>query len=744
MDPIIEQEIDLRAYLRVLIKRRWTIITFFTVVVLTTIIYSFTATPIFQATACIIIEKENPNLVSIQEVMAVDSTGSDYYQTQYKIIESRAVARKVIQRMDLENSPEFFSKPKDGFLSNIKNWFASIKDQGASLLKSDMSDIENDSELVSNFISRIEIEPIRNSRLVDVSIKAKDPVLAARMANELARSYMDQNMEVKLLAAKDAVQWLNDRINEERKKVEGAENKLLTYKEQHGIITDFSSDSENITAQKLASLNTRVIEAESQRVEAETRYRQAVEVENSAEMLDSIPKVLSNPLIQEIKKMEVNIYNRMSEFSKKYGMNHPQMIALQSELDDLKKRKINEAKRVINALRNEYKLSVAKEKSLKKAFNRQKQESLTMNKKAVRFGVLQRQAESSRHMYELLIKRFKETSLTEEMRTGNIRIVDKAEVPKNPIKPEKKLNVLLSIVLGLTLGVGLAFFIEYLDNTIKLPDEIKDYLKIPYLGPVPAYAVEETRDKDTVFKNLVTIHSPKSTASESFRGIRTGILFSSAGSAPQVILIASSAPSEGKTSTATNLSVTMAKAGSRVLLIDCDLRRPRVHKFFNLSRDVGISNVLVGSCELKDAIIPSGIDNLDIIPCGPIPPNPSEVLGSETMRDIIKTLRKDYTRIIIDSPPISAVTDAVVLASIADGVVMIVRSGDTPRQIVKNGLSQLQALEGAHILGAVLNGVETGRDSYYYYQYYYYYYGEDDGKKKKTVHRKKRNKSSKS
>jgi len=755
-----EEQIDLRDYLRVLVKRRWTIITFFTVVVLTVAVHTFTAVPTHQATARIVIEKENPNLVSIQEVMAVDATGTDYYQTQYKIIESRTVAREVIKRLDLKNSTEFFPKPKDDPISNARRWFRGkinlIEERIVSLLKrekeeeiqsgvvtknsSDVSSdgaVSSDSGLVSSFIGRISVQPIRNSRLVDISVEAKDAMLAARMANELTRTYIDKNLETKLTAAKEAVKWLSDRIGEERKKVEAAENALLRYKEQHEIITDFSTDMEKITAQKLAELNIQLVKAESNRVEAETRYQQAMALDDNPEMLDSIPEVLKNNLIREIKKMEVNLYNRMSELSKKYGRKHPQMVAVNSELTDLKKRKTQEVKRVVNSLRNEYKLAVAKEESLKKAMARQKTESLSMNKKAIQYGVLQRQAESSRHMYELLIKRFKETSLAEEMKTGNIRIIDRAEVPRYPVKPRKRLNILLAIVVGLTLGIGLAFFLEYLDNTIKFPEEIKAHLDIPYLGPVPAFASLESQDG--LYPDLVTAHSPKSTASESFRGIRSGILFSSADTAPQVILVTSAGPSEGKTVCATNLSVTMAQSGSRVLLLDCDMRRPRVHKFFEIGRDTGVSSILVGSAELNDAVIHTDIENLDILPSGPIPPNPSEILGSKKMKSFVEGLRNDYTRIVIDSPPVTAVTDSVVLAQRSDGVVLVISAGQTPRQVVQNGLAQLTAVN-APILGAVLNGIKTGRDSYYYYQYYYYYYG-DDGQKRKKNRRKKRRSS---
>ncbi len=733
------EPIDIRDYLHVILKRKWTIATFFTITVLTVAVYSFTATPSYRASTRIVIETENPNLVSIQEVLSVDATRSDYYQTQYKIIESRNVAREVIRRLQLDKKPEFATlmnaaSPFKGWgvfniLDSIISWIKALMPESdqfdsirADAAKGESEDI--DSELVTEFIKRIGVNPIRNSRLVDISMESENPRLAARMANELVRTYIDRNMETKLHAAKNAVKWLGDRINEERKKVETSENALVRYKENHQIITDFAGESENITAQKLATLSAQVAEAEARRLTLQTRYNQAAALAKNPAMLNSIPDVLSNDLIKEIKKMEVVLYKRMSELKKKYGRNHPQMVATNSELADLKKRKILEIRSIINSLQNEYKLAVTKEKSMKDALARQKVETLSLNKKAVQYGVLKRQAESSRQMYDLLIRRFKETSLTEEMKIGNIRTIDRAEVPSKPVKPRKKLNILLAMVIGLTAGIFLTFFLEYLDNTIKAPDDVKTHLGIPYLGPVPMFAASsaDQNNPNKTLPDVVTVYSPKAVASESFRGIRTGILYSSADNTPQTILITSARPGEGKTSCASNLAAVMAQSGGRILLLDCDMRRPRLHRMFGINPQVGLSSVLVKVGQLKNAIQPTGVENLDILPCGPTPPNPSEILGSDQMRLLLDRLRKRYTRIIIDSSPVTAVTDSVILAKEADAVVLIVRAGETPRPSVKAALEQLASVE-ANIIGAVLNSVQAERDGYHHYQYYYYYYG---------------------
>jgi len=735
----LEENIDLRDYLRVILKRRWTVLTVFAIIVISVAIYTFTATPIYEAATRLVIERENPNVVSVEEVMAVDASGTDYYQTQYKIIESRTVAREVIRRLHLENSEEFFPRPKDDLLSNLKRsvveTVGSWKESITSLLKTEeekgadaSEEYEADTSLVSDFIKRITVGPIRNSRLVDVSFRAKDPLLAAKIANTLASAYIDQNLEIKLEAVQNAGKWLHTRIEEEREKVEKAEQGLLRYKEKHGIVTDFSSDVEQVTAQKLAQLNSQVVQAESRRVEAETRYNQALGLVGSPDMLDSIPEVLNNELIRQIKSMEVDLYKRMSELSKKYGQKHPQMVAIESELQTLQKRKAQEVDRVINSLRNEYRVTLAKEKSLKEALGKQKQEAIALNQKAVGYGGLQREADSARRMYEVLIKRFKETSLTEDMRTGNIRIIDKAEVPSDPVKPRKKLNLLMAVMLGLFAGIGLAFFFEYLDNTIKIPEDVKRHLKIPYLGPVPLFEVNgQGQPRDGTRPELVTVLTPKSTASESYRGIRTSILFSSAESAPQVILVSSVGPAEGKTITTANLAITMAQYGSKVIVLDCDMRKPRMDKLLGVSRNEGMSNLLVGS---GANILHTSVPNLDVIPAGPIPPNPSEILGSARMAHLLGALRKRYTRVLIDSPPSTAVTDAVALSKAVDGIILVIRAGSTTREMAKNGVAQFDAV-GAPMLGVVLNGVGVGRGSYYYYQYSYGYYGDEGDKRRR-------------
>ncbi len=734
METRSNEKIDFREYLRVLRKRRWTVITAVTVLLLTTALYSFTATPMYKAATRLVIDKANPNVVSIQEVMALDASGTDDYQTQYKIIESRTVAREVIRRLDLQNSKEFF--PSSGLLGGLRQTAGGLVESVRGLLNtgtvsrkwaSQSAAEAIDPRLVSALIARIAVEPVRNSRLFDIHFQASDPVLAAKTADTIAEAYIDYNLETRLQAAQKAVQWLQARIVAEREKVEAAEQALLNYKKEQDIITGFTSDTEQITAQKLAKLNAQVVEAESRRVEAETRYRQAAALAENPDMIGAIPEVLKNDLINQIKSMEVELSQNVSELSRKYGQNHPKMVALQSEMATLETRKAYEVDKVINSLKNEYEVALAREQSLREALSRQKQETFVLNQKAIEYGVLRRQAESARQMYELLVNRFKETSLTEQMKTGNIRIIDKAEVPRKPVKPRKGLNLLLALLVGLVVGAGLAFFYEYLDNTVKDSDDVKHYLQMPCLGVVPVIE-RAAGEESSVHGDLVTVHSPRSVASEAYRDIRTGLLFSSVEAVPQVLVLTSAGPQEGKTITAGNLAVSLAQSGSRVVLLDCDLRRPKIGCLFGRPETAaGVTNILVENRSVAEVLVPSGVDNLDLLVSGPVPPNPAELLGSGRMTGLLKSLRESFDYVIIDSPPVSAVTDAVILAKFVDGVVLVARAHDKPRKMIAMSLEKLSSV-GGNVLGVVLNHVDVREDTCHYrYAGYGYYYGAEEG-----------------
>ncbi|MBN2108871.1 MAG: polysaccharide biosynthesis tyrosine autokinase [Deltaproteobacteria bacterium] len=715
MDMDIEDTINIRDYVRTVVKR-WRLITaVWGAVAAAGLIYCLTATPIYEATSGIIIDKEENDRGSLQEAVFTDTSGAEYYQTMYKILESRSVALNVIERLGLDKNKAFAPQGEEAQADN---------DTREELL-------------ITALQANLKIAPAPKSHYVNINYRSTDPALAAAIANALVEAYREHAFAMKLDSVQNSVQWLKDNLAQERKKVETAEQALLSFREQYNIVMDFSSDTETITAQKLAQLNGQVVEAETARAEAETRYRQAAALLQKPEMLDSIPEVMANPLIQQIKTTEVGLVQRRSELSKKYGPLHPQMAGLQSELKTLQAKKEQEIGRIVSALDNTYKVTLAKENSLKEALAAQKTEAFSLNKKAIQYTGLYCEAEGAKAMYSLLLKRFKETSVTENLKIGNIRVVDRAKPPLKPVKPKKRLYMLIALMMGLAAGLAAAFFLEYMDDAVNVPDDITQQVRIPFLGSVPLIPPAQPGGQaDNPPPEMVAALTPRSSISEAYRGIRTNLLLSLAATEPRIILVSSADAGAGKTTTACNIAVVLAHFNYRVVLIDCDLHRPQLGKLFNIEHPEGMTNLLVGGKTLQETSFATGIPNLTVIPSGPIPPNPSEMLGSPKMKAILDQLKQHFDKIIIDAPPAGAVTDPLVMAKFTDGVVLVVRGGRTERRAVAHAADNLKKI-GAHVFGAVLNGVDMSSSGYYHYYHHYYHnygyaYGQKAGGTKKS------------
>ncbi|HUK56994.1 MAG TPA: polysaccharide biosynthesis tyrosine autokinase [Nitrospiria bacterium] len=654
---IQEPEVHLRDYLRVLYKRRWTVIAFFVILVSVVAVGTFTARPVYRSTVQILIERENPNVVSIQEVLAIDATATDYYQTQYEILKSETLARRVIGRLHLDGNPEFRSAA------------------GAS---GDPADAEIGSRrLLNAFLARLTVSPIRNSRLVKVEYDAKDPRLAALVANTLADEYINYNMELKLKAAQQASDWLRKRVDEMQTKVQESEEAFEKFKE---------SIPNQITAQ----------------VESKAGSSEAMKE------MESRPEVVNNKFIQELRTEEIQLTAKQSELSKKYGPKHPQMIQIQSQLATLQDKLEREIKRLVGAVKIE---------------------------ESPQYLLLKREMDANRQLFEVLLKRLKETDLTENLPRSNIQVVDPAQATQIPIRPRKGMNLLLAVIVGLAMGAGLAFFFEYLDNTIKGPEDIERVIAAPLLGIVPSAG----RKKAVHPIETILSAEPKSPHAEAYRTIRTGVLLSSAERPPKTVLVTSPGPVEGKTTTAVNLAIAMAQAGSPTLLIDADLRKPRIHQIFAQDRPKarrekadetwdgnakGLGPVLVGGTTPEAAIRQTPIPLLSVLTSGPIPPNPAELLGSQRMRDLIGELGRKFDRIVIDSPPLVPVTDATLLATLCDGVVLVVKESRTTKRLAIEARRRLADAK-ARLLGVVLNDVDLKKDGYHY-DSYSRYYGKDE------------------
>jgi succinoglycan biosynthesis transport protein ExoP len=724
-----ERDVHLMDYWRVLMKHRWIALGVFLVCLTVVALYSLTMTPIYRATAQILIEKANPNVLSTQDLLAIDTSGTDFYQTQYKILESRSLALEVINRLNLSQYPEYRLPAED-----------KAADAFTSRVSQPVKNPANDSIQVNRFLGRLKIEPIRNSRLVKVNFESENPQLAAQAANALARAYIDWSLGLRLQSQQNAGVFLDEQVKEAKRKLEITEQALQQYREKYGVaaLTGTSGTKDNpqathdISRQKMAQVNAQLGEATNKRIEAEINYKQARELLQNPEKAESIPEAVSNPVIIAIKNQEVQLLRERTEKGEKFGPKHPTMVALTQEIEGLRKKMLQEIRNIVDSMKSKYEIALSQERSLQGALGRSQMETIARDKIAIQYQVLQQEVESNRGLYDMLLKRLKETNVSEENRTVNIHVVDPAETPKRPAKPRLLLNLVLACLVGMMLGVGLAFFMEYLDNTVKTPDDLKQYFNLPYLGPVPNFEVKEGRPGN----DLVLLQAPKSSSSEAFRGLRTNLVFSSAKHVPQVILVTSSTAKEGKTLISSNLAVAMAQGGGRTLILDCDMRRPRMNKVFDLPRDPGMSNILVGESGWEAMVRPTPVDKLWIIPSGPIPPNPAELVSSDLMEELIGQLRGQYDRIIIDSPPVTAVTDSVALSRLVDGLVLVIKTGQTPRDIITSTVRSLKEIN-AKILGVVLNDIPVGKDSYYYYQYHYYYYGDDKVKKSRKKGRRR-------
>ena len=721
-----EKEINLRDYWKVIRKRQWTIVAFFLIVVITTAIGTFTMKPIFRASTTIQINKENPQIVDFKEIFAVNTMDMDYYQTQYKILESRSLAKRVIQNLKLAEHPEFLPKPETPF----QKWKSNILNSISGLFTSsdpNKNPAENGrkTSLINQFLKKLKIEPIRNSRLVKIHFDSNSPDLSSQVSNALAVNYMQQNLESRFIATQQAKEWLTGQLEDLRGKVERADEALQAFGSKHNIIS--LDEKENVTMQRLTDLNETLTKAESERMAKEALYKQTKD-RNS----DSLPSILENKLIMDLKQAYIQLEAQYMKLSETYKPEYPEMVRLKQQMQAIQKRIDGELAKIIAAIKNDYESSLRKEALLRQAFEEQKARVIEMKDKAIQYNILKREADTNKELYKGLLQRMKEAGVSAGIMASNIQVVDQAELPARPYKPNKQLNLLLAAVVGLFLGVGLAFFLEYLDNTVKTPEDVEQLIRLPAFGMVPEISYERRRrvESGTSYPvELITFGHPKSMLSEAYRNIRTSILLSFSERPPKSIAISSPNPAEGKTTTVINTAIALSQTGVQVLLIDADMRKPRIHKIFREENGAGLSNFLSGNAALDSVIKKSDIPNLYYIPSGPIPPNPSELIGSKLFKNMMESLGERFDHIVLDSPPVLGFADAIILSTSVEGVILVVSGGKTPRETLQRAKEVLHQVN-AKILGVVINRIDIQRSDYgYYYYRYHYYYGKERKKK---------------
>jgi polysaccharide biosynthesis transport protein len=722
-------DVHLLDYVRILHKRRWTAGTAFLLVFGSVTIYTFTSTPVFEGRTLIQIENQEQKVVQFQQ--ALDETrANDYYQTQYRILQSRLLARRTLDAEKLWDqaarsaSSSRFSLNPISWLKGGVHWVGGFFTKESPNGIPEPGETAEQSAAIDRFLQNLTVAPVRNSRLVEVRYRSENPQLAAQAANALARQYIEQNLEFKFLSTKEATEFLSARMKEQRKSLEQSEQALQKYREQTGAVA--LQDRQNIVIQRLSDLNAAVTRARTERIEKEAVYNQVRDAQNNRALLDTAPAILSNSFIQQLKAQQAEQQRQQAQLSEKLGERHPEMVKLRSSIESTDIRMQAEIQKVVRALQNDYQAALANERALMSSLDQQRGEAQELNRSAIQAGVLERDTNTNRQMFEGLLQRTKESDVAGELRTSNIRVVDRAEVPRSPASPNVRSNIILATLGGLFLAVGLAFFFEYLDNRIKSPEQIKSQLGLAYLGMIPSIDTKALPGAPLV-SNAVPPHF-----SEAIRSIRTNVLFSSAEPGSKSLVVTSTGPGEGKTVVSANLAISLAAAGQRVLLIDGDMRRPKIHEFFRLRSEPGLSNVLVGDGKASDAVKKVPVPNLWIMAAGKQPPNPAELLGSRRFKEFLSSLGDHFDWVLVDTPPVMAVTDASLVGHIADGLVFVIGSEMTGQGAARAALDHLDAAKVKY-LGGILNRVDLTRNAYYYSTYYKRAYSEYYTQRKETA-----------
>jgi len=718
-----EEGPNIRAYWQIIRKHLWTIITALLVIVSLGLLATLKQKPVYRAQALLEIAKENPNILTVQELFQLENVSDNYLETQYKVLQSETLARRVIGDLRLDRVKEFSPGAEKGL----------------------PADPQTEQIVLRRFQDRLSVEPVRRSRLVQVSFESEDPRLAADVMNALASNYVQENLETRWEATQKASEWLSQQLQNLKAKLEKSEDELQNYAQSHGLLflETEKGDTENIVDQRLRELQEEMTKAQGDRYEKESLYRLVLAGDYSA-----LPGVVDNKLMQDLTLQLANLERQKAELTLVFSDTYPRVKETQSQIDRIEQMLTQERKRAAEKISNDYLAAVRRESLFSQAFEDQRKQANLVAERSVQYNILKREVDSNKQLYEGLLQRLKEAGVSAGLKASNIRIVDAAVPPTKPVKPRILLNMTLALSLGLSFGIGMAFLQEHLDNTLKTAEDVERFLRVPALAFIPSrdslhhhakrlYGQAEQGALKTngnghslpLEKNLANVWvridagygTPHSALSEVFGGLRTSVLLSKAGKPPRSLTFVSAHPSEGKTTVASNLAISLAQLGKRVLLIDGDMRRPCIHKMFDIqSSSTGLVGYLTGQEHWTGLVQHTGISDLDCLPCGPIPPNPSELLSSERMPALIREALNEYQFVLVDAPPLLNVADGRILATMVEGAILVVKGGATRRELVQRARLYVRDV-GAHLIGVVLNNVDLRTDGYYdsYYRYSY-------------------------
>jgi succinoglycan biosynthesis transport protein ExoP len=733
----------LRDYLNVLLKRKPMILIFMTCVVVVTVLISLMTVPMYRATTVVRIENQSPNVLSFKGVEA-DSAGSDYYETEYQIFKSRNIATRVITGLNLDKNknfippPDMISKIKGFVLNNTIGAFIrfldSFRTSSSSPKKSESSGQNRNDQaanngipdyLINSFISRLEVNPVKNSELVKISFVSHIPEMSMQVANSIAQTFIAFDLESRVFAGTEAQQFLKDQIELVRQKMDASEKNLNEFAARNGIV--FNGEKDSLSLKKLSDISGVLNSVTADRIQKEALYRELKESGGNN------PIVLNNSFIESLKNHYSNVEAEYFSLLKTYTPEYPRMKSLKSQMDAIKNRITEEIQRIIVSAKSDYNASLKKEQNLTKAFNAQKSQVLAFQGSEATYEVLKREVDANHGLYNSLLQRLNEISVSASSKATNIQVLDKATLPKMPFKPDLSLNIILAILFGLSGGVGLAFLADYFDQSIKDTNDIERKVNLTILGVIPK--VESTdvaipssdarliRNKGEGSGSPVPMILEQAIpVAEAFRSIGAFISLSSSMKPPKTILITGPSERIGKTLVCMNIAKALLESMGKGVIIDADLRRPKLHSAFEMNNALGLSSFLSGNIDFKGAgnglLRPSPVNGLSIITSGPVPPNPSELLISPRMQDLVFALQSLFEFVIIDSPPALGLSDTIFLSKIVDGTVFVVKAGETPLKALLEMKRVFRDIN-SRILGVIVNGVKKNDLKYGTYNYYH-------------------------
>jgi capsular exopolysaccharide synthesis family protein len=714
-----EGDVHLLDRLGVVFRYRRVVITVLAVVVIGAIVQTFTTVPLYRATARVQIEEDRPSVTGFQDAPSAYPDPEVYKNTQYSILRGRDLTRKVVRKLDLAHSGAFSAAQRQP--GGVRALLGSLRGRLAAAVNALLArpaapepplpnENAGESALIDGFLAGVQVTPEPASQLVNVSYVFTSPQFAALAANAVAEAYVEQNLELKQQATRKTLDWLANQITEQERKVQESQQALASYREQHDAL---SLGDVNVVANRLSYFNDQASRARALRVQKETLYNQIKSVRADDPAADTFPAIGQNGSIQRIKAELQGYEQQRRDLSQRYGEKHPEMQKLATAIEDARARLRAEVGKVVESVRQDYQNAVQDEQRLAAQYARAEREATDLNRKSIDYSVLENQAKTNQDIYQRLLQQQQQMQVASNSKENNVRLADRAEVPALPFTPNAPRNLVLALAIGLALGLGLAFGLDYLDDTVKTPEDITRRLNVPFLGMVPAVRGH----KEAVLSGPVP-HD----FGEAYRALRTSLVFTSGGESTRIIAITSAQPLEGKTTTACNLAIVLALGGARVLLIDADMRRPAVQRVLGLENGIGLSHLLTGQARVREAIQRIDDPSLYVVTAGRTPPNPSELLASERMKRLVQNLATGpFDWVIIDTPPVLAVTDAVVLTPLVSGVTLVLGAEMTRRRLAERAV-QMLTLSKPRVMGAVLNRVNFDRNKYYYSRYYGYQY----------------------